>query len=220
MSERAWRELPYDVRKYPFDQLMRTHLGVETLEDLHSHHDVPRLTTENEQATHLHRLLYEIGPDFDEVYTQFVAEWVRPLFGEDLVYQAKPNFRFQMPDNLAVAEWHLDSEAGHHVRETNIWIPLTTVNDRNCVWLESKPGTREFQPAVVSVGSALIFNASELMHGNVLNTSGQTRVSFEFRVIRASEYRDSDKVSVNLGQKFVLGEYFRRLQQSESSASR
>ncbi|WP_433662254.1 hypothetical protein ACQPW1_08915 [Nocardia sp. CA-128927] len=190
---------------------MRSHLGVDTLEDLHKYHDVPRLTSENEQATDLHRLLYKIGREFYDVYARFVAEWVRPLFGEDVVYQSKPNFRFQVPGDVAVAKWHRDSESGHHPSETNIWVPLTTVNDRNCVWLESSKGARDFQPAVVSVGSALIFKASSLEHGNVPNTSGRTRVSFEFRVIRASEYQDRDEVSVNLGKRFAVGDYFEQL---------
>ncbi|QIS04256.1 hypothetical protein F5X71_19670 [Nocardia brasiliensis] len=211
LSERAWRDLEYDLQKYPFDQIVRTHLGVERLEDLHRHHVVPRLTTENEQSTELHRLMYTIGQDFYDVYTRFVAEWVQPLFGAEVVFQERPNFRFQTPGNVAVARWHRDSDAGHHRRETNIWVPLTAVNECNCVWLESRSGSEEFQPAVVSVGSALIFNACELKHGNVRNTSGQTRVSFEFRVILAAEYQDSEKVSVNLGRRFALGEYFRRL---------
>ncbi|MFI6173447.1 hypothetical protein ACIBCN_42180 [Nocardia sp. NPDC051052] len=220
LSERAWQDLPYDMRKYPFDQLMRTHLGVEALEDLHEYHNAPRLTSENEQATDLHRLLYKIGQEFYDVYTRFVADWVRPLFGEGLVYQSRPNFRFQLPGDVAVAEWHRDSDVGHHASETNIWIPLTTVNERNCVWLESAHGARDFKPAVVSVGSALIFKATDLLHGNVKNTSGRTRVSFEFRVIKASEYQDRDEVSVNLSKRFAVGDYFERMPASTASECR
>ena len=41
---------------------------------------------------------------------------------------------------------------------------------------------------MVPFGYAMLFDAVSLMHGNVINTSQYTRVSFEFRVIKESAY--------------------------------
>ncbi|MBF6173230.1 hypothetical protein [Nocardia blacklockiae] len=206
--QHAWEGLRYDVVEYPFAEIMREHLDVPALEKLHHYHNIPDLTPENEQSTTLHKQMYDIGATFQSIYLAFVKHVVEPHFGEKLVYQKKPNLRFQFPGSVAVANWHRDSDVGHAEYETNIWVPLTAVNDKNCVWMESRPGLGDYRPAVVPFGSALIFQAAALRHGNMPNTSDQTRVSFEFRVIKAADYQDRDERSVNMHKRFALGDYF------------
>lgn len=53
----------------------------------------------------------------------------------------------------------------------------------------------------------VIFDGS-FMHGNVINETEFTRVSFDFRVVPLSQYKWNDSKSVNEGRKLDIGEYF------------
>jgi hypothetical protein len=55
-----------------------------------------------------------------------------------------------------------------------------------------------------------------LKHGNKINTTKKTRVSFDFRVIPKSEYRPSSHNSVNTGLKFKIGEYYDFIETEEN----
>ena len=58
----------------------------------------------------------------------------------------------------------------------------------------------------------LVFDGVNLAHGNKLNETGKTRVSFDFRVIARSQYRPRhDAQSVNTGARFEIGGYFEEL---------
>jgi hypothetical protein len=203
-----WKVIHYSQNRYPFAELMRHHLGVGPLELLHLVWPLAPLTKSTEQKTALHQRMYAIGDEFKSVYRRFVVDVIQPFVGERVVLQCIPNFRFQMPNSAAVTSWHRDKDTGHGERELNIWVPLTAVCSRNCVWLESSPGLEDYLPAVVPEGCALVFDGANLRHGNVVNTSSFTRVSFDFRVIKESEYEDRAQTSVNLGKRFAVGEYF------------
>jgi hypothetical protein len=152
--------------------------------------------------------MYRVEPEFYQLYRKFAAEVVKPFFGEDLVIQAKPSFRFQMPGSLGVRAWHSDSEMGHESSEINVWVPLTKLDASNSLWLESAPGKRNFAPLTASIGTAVMFRGAELRHGNVTSTASFTRVSFDFRVIPISAYVDRDDRSINTQARFAIGEYF------------
>jgi hypothetical protein len=209
-TDAAWRLLYYSGTRYPFTELMREHLGVERLELLHLVWPLAPLTEATEQTTPLHRIMYGVGEKFMATYRRFVVDVIQPYVGEPVVLQSVPNFRFQMPNSAAVTSWHRDKDAGHDERELNIWVPLTSVCSRTCVWLESSPGLEDYSPALVPEGCALVFDGANLRHGNVMNTSSFTRVSFDFRVIRESEYEDRAQTSMNLGKRFAIGDYFER----------
>jgi hypothetical protein len=203
-----YTRIPYDVEAYPFSTLVSRHLTVDDLSRLHKSFNVPALNTETEQHTELHRKLYNIDTEFHDVYRAFVKEWVIPLIGEDVAFQTAPNFRFQMPGSKAVNDWHTDQEHGHGAEEINFWVPLTTVTEHNCVWIMSPDGSREV-PMPCEVGEVLIFDGAGTRHGNKVNTSDRTRVSFEFRVIPMSWYKDRpDAKSTVMGKQFVIGDYF------------
>lgn len=202
---------PYDVHQFPFRQIMTSHLGVGPLELVHTHFGAPVITAANDQETPLHRAMYRVGEAFQDVYRAFVRDWVVPLFGESVVFQTVPSFRYQPPNSVAVGRWHRDTDFGHGPAETNIWVPLTSTARSSAVWIESAPGARDYAPALVPLGSAMVFNAAALEHGNVVNVSGKTRVSFEFRVIRESCYEGRPQVSVKRRKAFRVGDYFDRL---------
>jgi hypothetical protein len=202
--------LRYDVDQFPFRRIMASHLRVGSLEMVHKQFGCPAITADNDQETPLHRAMYRVGEQFQSVYRSFVRDWVEPLLGEAVVFQSVPSFRYQAPGTVAVGQWHRDSDFGHGSSEINVWVPLTSTERSSSVWIESAPAAQDCAPVVVPHGSAMLFNAVALTHGNVKNVSRHTRVSFEFRVIRASCYNARSEVSVKQRKAFRVGEYFDR----------
>jgi hypothetical protein len=60
----------------------------------------------------------------------------------------------------------------------------------------------------------LTFDAVNRQHGNVVNDTESTRVSFDFRVIPLSRYRTNDLKTINTGMRLVIGEYFTLLSEA------
>jgi hypothetical protein len=209
--------LPYDSIRYPFREIMESHLAVGSLELLHNHFYMPKITAENDQEAPLHREMYRIGPAFGTVYRKFVQDWVQPIIGSSVVFQKVPSLRYQAPGTVAVGAWHRDSDFGHGRGEINVWVPLTSSEPSSSVWLESQPDRGDFGPAMVPFGCAMLFDAVSLMHGNVINTSQYTRVSFEFRVIKESAYGARSERSVKQRKRFQVGDYFDRLPSADFS---
>lgn len=204
--------IDYDLGAYPFPEIIRSWLGVDRLEDIHEGVDYEVFTRETDQSTDFHRRLYEIGEDFYEVYRRFLRDVARPFVGDELIYQRIPSFRIHLPGNLAVGEFHRDRDYSHGEGEINLWLPVTRAWDTNSVWIESSEGAEDYKPHTVEVGQVLVFDGVNLAHGNKLNETGKTRVSFDFRVIPKSQYRPRhDAQSVNTGVRFEIGGYFEEL---------
>lgn len=211
----GWVVVDYDFERFRFGDIFRSHLDVKELESLHIDYVTDLLDSSNEQSTDLHRLLYRIyasdlSDSFTQTYNHFIKEVIRPLLGENLVFQRRPNIRFQMPGSVGVAEWHADRDVGHHWTETNIWIPLTEIAESNAVWVESRPGEGDFRPLIAQPGQALVFDGACLTHGNIPSKSSKTRLSIDFRVVRESLYRDRVVKSVNTATEFSVNGYFQR----------
>ena len=158
------------------------------------------------------RLFHANRSKFLVEYRKLVSYLSSHVFGEDLVFQAVPNLRFQFPGDTAVDSWHRDSDFGHSLDEVNLWIPLTEATDSSTIWIETSQGATSYIPVLVPVGRCLVFDGANLSHGNVLNDSSRTRVSFDFRVVRKSQYRDREDVrSIRHGLAFKVGEYFQSM---------
>ena len=213
-----WVIIQYDLDEFPFPAIVARHVGSE-LSRLHERYQLERLAYGTEQQTPLHELLYSIGEPFFETYARFLRRVVRPLIGDDVIYQMRPNFRVQLPGNIAVRGFHRDRDDNHLKTEINCWLPLTPVSDTTAVWIESWEGAGDHRPAVVQPGELLVFDGSNLEHGNRESTSATTRVSFDFRVVPGSVFQPSNARSVYLGVRFQLGEYFARLEPDGAPAA-
>ena len=53
-----------------------------------------------------------------------------------------------------------------------------------------------------------MFNGNKCTHGNLPNRTGKTRISLDFRIMKKSDYKESNNTSITTGTKFVLGEYY------------
>lgn len=211
----------YDTGRYPFREAVARALGLGPDVELEKIHEepggfyYPLLTRERDQSTDWHRRFYA-GWDHPggvgQLYRRFLLEVVAERGDTDpLLYQRVPTFRVQLPGNVAVGEFHRDLDYGHQAEEFNWWVPVTRARRTATVWVESAPGRRDFRPVELNYGEALLFSGATLMHGNYPNRTGETRVSFDFRVLPERDYRDQGRVSVSLGVPMRVGAYWERL---------
>ena len=195
--------LTYDVGQYPFAALCERYLG-----DLTALRDdsLGRLQVGKERTAY-HDQLYGIGGPFLAVYRAFVRE----LLGEDApayLYQAIPSFRVHLPGNVATGNFHRDRDFNHPKKELNFLVPLTPMASTASIWVETEPGANDCQSVTMEVGQYLRFHGAVLLHGSKPNETGQSRVSFDFRILPKAAYKDDGKETVNVGVPLRLGAYY------------
>ncbi|MGB7395049.1 MAG: hypothetical protein WA913_11700, partial [Pricia sp.] len=134
----------------------------------------------------------EEGQRFYDTYRDFIDEVIRPRFGDKIYYQEKPTHRILYADAPGVSRFHRDRDYGHNPREINFFVPQTKAFDTNTLWIESEEGKEDFEPVILKPGEFLTFDGANLMHGAKENHTGKTRVSFDFRILRADSKRVSD----------------------------
>ena len=57
----------------------------------------------------------------------------------------------------ALGAAHIDYSYKRQPTEVNVWIPLTPVDARNTLWVESAPGQEDYAPFVGDYGEAFLF---------------------------------------------------------------
>ncbi len=169
----------------------------------------------NDQSTKFHKMFYKhinCGCSFLNIYQDFVQNFVSTVLNDSkLIYQKTPTFRVHLCGNKAVGEFHKDSDYNHPINEINFFIPMTKAYNTNTIWIETKPGSEEYEPIDLEYGEAFMFNGGIYKHGNKINKTSRTRVGFDFRVINSKEYRPNTKSSLNFKRKFIIGEYYEQL---------
>ena len=153
-------------------------------------------------------------PEFLNLYHRFIRTVVAPVMRTDrVIFQKWPNIRVMLPNNMAVVLYHTDSDElhSHPDGELNIILPMTDMFDTNSIVVESLPYLGDFHPVTMSPGQAFFFNGNKCRHGNEINLTGKTRVSFDFRVIPKEAYDIAiaqNKASAIQGTKFQIGGYY------------
>jgi hypothetical protein len=195
--------LRYSLLSYDFPSVISDCLGGDNLTWLSA--DVPVATRETDQMTRWHRLFYNTCYAWQPLYKNFIRQFIAPLFGEPVYYQAIPTFRVHLQANKAVGEYHNDADYGHPPGELNFWVPLTVAHSSNSIHIVDGgvPRAIEAYP-----GDIIVFDAVQRRHGNEINTTGRTRVSMDFRCLPVRLYHDNLKRSVNTGVRFAPGEYY------------
>jgi len=208
---RPYLKIRYDTHEFPFVEKVKSIMGLSEsslalLGDGSEHRE--RWQRRNDQASQWHRDFYDRFAELRPDYLRLIAGPVRDFMGEDFYYQAVPTFRVHLPRNVAVGEFHTDGQYGHPVGELSFWTPLTRAWDTNSVWVERNRGEGDYEAVEAAPGDIAVFNAVELRHGNRENTTGSTRVSFDFRCVPTRLYSPGDSVSINTGMKFEPGDYY------------
>ena len=209
-------KIQYSTEKYDFACLLRDWLEVEQLKKLHSHKKYELFSREKDQSSKWHKTFYEkVRNDnsFFELYERFLVDVVKPRYGEEIVYQRIPTFRVHLSGNIAVGEYHKDKfyrkkEWAELVKETNYYLPFTDTNESTTIWSESEEDKEDFAPMLLKYGECMEWDGSNLMHGNKVNDSDETRVSVDFRVMPRSIYVDSTHTSINTKIPFRIGGYY------------
>ena len=206
--------LAYDSDLYPFAPAIQECLEVSSLnflhEDARANWDLFERTSD--QQTPFHKLYYNsFAARIKPLWDKFVREVIAPQFEGDILYQTIPTFRVQIPNNVAVGEFHNDSKYGHQDGALNIFIPFVTVNEFNTIHVESAKGKEDFKPMLCQYGELVIWDGVNLTHGNLLNTSNESRVSMDARVVPVKDFVESDRHSINMNTPLVEGGYYTRL---------
>tara|TARA_R110000824_G_scaffold84283_7_gene210321 strand:- start:1097 stop:1786 length:690 start_codon:yes stop_codon:yes gene_type:complete len=211
------REIVADVYGIKIEKLSYLHLHRQ---DLYKN-DPLRFadgTTEwhNEADTLFHKEFYnhlnsKNGKDVKNWYSNFIVNQVSPWFSESFLYQRAPSFRIHLPNLQAIQKWHYDSDVdhGHPLWEINFHIPVTNTFASNAIWIESVPGLKDFSPVELKDGEYTIFDGNRCTHGNKINKTSYTRISFDFRVMPIRLYdENTTKISATTKRRFAIGEYY------------
>jgi ectoine hydroxylase-related dioxygenase (phytanoyl-CoA dioxygenase family) len=216
--------LAYDIEKYNFAKLVGD-LYTVPLDELDNTEEKTNLTLGSDTHTEFHRTFYDRvdaddgWPEFVNTYKSFLREVIHPLIADDvLVYQKYPNIRFSRPSAKAVYKWHCDGDGDHKhpPGEINIYLPITDSYDTNTIWIESVPGFGDFAPVNLKYGQCLIAYLNRVRHGNQINMTGKTRVSFDFRVVPGYAHDEENAVeSYTTKQSFKVGQYYDKMERSK-----
>ncbi|WP_424530084.1 hypothetical protein ACOZ38_10920 [Sphaerisporangium viridialbum] len=200
----------YDSTKFDFVSILSGIYDVDDLAKLRADVPIDVLTVETDQATDFHAKFYDaFEPSIRTLYREFIASIVPDVLKTDeFCFQRVPTFRIHLPGNVAVGEFHTDGDYNHGDGEINFWVPFTPAWGSNSVWIEDELGSAKYEPVTLNPGQALVFDAVNWSHGNVVNETGHTRVSFDFRCIPLKNYTASTLKSVDAGLGLWIGEYF------------
>ena len=167
--------LNFNPENYKFREWACEVLGVACLENIH---EIERIKALNSSPTT--NQLSELFLEIEDSYRSFVLELLRDTVSGISSYQSPPSFRFHYCGRSS-SVFHRDKDFGVEDGRLNVWVPLTNVWGKNCLWVESTIGAKNYKPIVLKLGQALIFDGVNLGHGSRINTTDSTRVSFDFR---------------------------------------
>jgi hypothetical protein len=213
--------LKFNKSEYDFISPIQTMFNTNKLDELHlaSKNDYKLFKQFGEDSsTEFHKLFYEtinneesnnVSQQLKENYIKFIKNVIFPYLNlEQALVQKFPTIRFHLPNNVAVARPHIDSEF-HPIGEINFTIAITDMYDTNSIWIETMPRLEEYICFNLKEGDCICFNANLCSHYNKINETGKTRVSMDFRVLPLNMYDTSNnKKSASTNQNYVDGGYY------------
>ena len=209
----------YDSSKFPFKETVQKMMDVDQLDMIHEIFEFPeKLEIIKDQNTILHDKFYEEmkKDEFTSLYRDFVSNFVSNLEifrDKQILYQTYPSFRIRQPNNIAVGQYHKDSDFGHNTHEMNFWLPFTNAWDTNSVWI-GDPDSDDHVCMEVNYGQVANFDGANSLHGNKDNLTGKSRLSIDFRIFPLKFYNQQEQEqtqTLTQKKKFVIGEYWSEL---------
>jgi hypothetical protein len=207
INDGPWTIFEYDLDEYPWPRWVESMLDVVDLTGLIE--DLPLRTWRTDQQSPWHDRFYaefERAPMVAATYQRFVHEVIAPRMTEPFCYQRVPTFRVQLPGNFAVGEFHRDAQYGHPPGELSHWLPLTHAVETSSVWIEDDDGA--VHAPEVWPGDVVVFDAVSRKHGNYVNRTGRSRVSFDFRTLPVRLLPEHPNVTEHTKMPFALGGYY------------
>ena len=194
----------YDIEAFPFSQVVRQILELETsktLPSLDQLHECEVASTFRLDANgnKINNLQYnwnrdrsriddgshDVYKNFDAIYQKFIGEVIGPqLGGGRIVFQRAPTLRVVPPSLQPTGELHCDKDYHHQPSELNYWLIVTShCYDNNSLWIESEPNKNDFTPVQINYGQYVRFYGNLCRHQTFPNNTNMTRISLDFRCV-------------------------------------
>lgn len=216
----------YNIHTHPFRKYFEELYNTHDLENLHTRSMEYNSSTLIDVETSLHKQFYndiKTNPTFKKLYCEFIKEIFKHFYPDQewIIYQSFPSIRFQFINNMTVPPHYDSDDVGRHpLGERNFLIPITSMYNTNRLFIESHPGSSDFEGMTMEYGNLLVFNGNRCTHFNKVNIEPTLRISLDFRIIHHSDYltylkngqitqtnpRDPDKNREPV--KMVIGGYY------------
>lgn len=208
----------FEKKIFNFKSHIEKLFNLDALEKMHENYEfddkIKKICKDSHSSPH--KIFYEKlnkgWPELSNLYKKYVKEFVLKILNKERIfYQTFPNFRISFPENVAVSTWHKDTDNQnlHPNGEINFFLPITKALDTNTLWVESKPDKKDFKPINLDYGEVFMFSGGDLMHGNKINKTGFTRVSFDFRVLPIEKFNPNHPYKTRTKNlAFKPGEYY------------
>lgn len=181
------------------------------LQELHEHvGPYPLFRPGQDNSTDTHQRFYGQHGQQQGLY-QALCQRVIQRIGEPCYVQQIPTYRFGLPNNRWVGNFHRDSDFGHSRYELNAICALTPMRASAALHVEATAGARDFAPLELEAGELILFDHIDRLHGCPINREGNSVASVDFRFVPvrfADEAFRSGATSINTGTAFLPGHYF------------
>ena len=181
------------------------------LATLHEHvGPYPLFLPGSDNTTETHQRFYAQHAQHEPLY-QALCRRVVDVIGEPCFVQRVPTYRFGLPGNRWVGNYHRDSDFGHSGYELNAICALTVMEGSAALHVERDAGSHCFDPLELKVGELILFDHIDRLHGCPLNREGVSVASIDFRFVPerfAGKAFRTDATSLNTGTAFLPGHYF------------
>ena len=163
-----------------------------------------------DNSTDTHQRFYGQHSRQQELY-EAVCRRVIATIGEPCFVQRIPTYRFGLPGNRWVGNFHRDSDFGHSCFELNAICALTPMAGSAALHVEQTAGAHDFAALELEAGDLILFDHIDRLHGCPLNREGVSVASIDFRFVPvrfAAQAFRSEATSINTGTAFLPGHYF------------
>lgn len=214
-AEQLRRELhlhriPGTVEGQSFALAVQEAMGLP-LQALHQHvGPYPLFKPGEDNNTETHQRFYRQHSEQQFLYQALCRRVIRTI-GESCYIQRIPTYRFGLPGNRWVGNFHRDSDFGHSCYELNAICALTPMVGSSALHVEQMDGSREFAPLELQTGDLILFDHIDRLHGCPINREGVSVASIDFRFVPARFAKEafrSQEISINTGTAFLPGHYF------------
>ena len=212
-----------DVRDSFTNYLQESHDIDISSEKLELLHDFLSVENVNNVRIGFFQFINSISKDFTSDYLEFAKKSMFEVVGTELASSKMVNFSIQMPnDDSSILPLHSDMFSGESPFQVNLWVPLTDAKDTNSMFIFNPSFSQkicgelsdyeedglsqlmmenkeEYTFVNVPFGKCLIFSPT-CLHGNVLNTTKTSRLSFNCRYKNLfTPYHKSEESEKKLG---------------------
>ena len=192
-------DVKFDCENHQLGQSFATMLGLtfDELPLLHMQYskDKGRLKDRHEKRRLLKDILDPVKrKPFQAVFLDFVLQVVAPHVqsitqSSRIYFQCFPCIRVVRPGEFSIGP-HCDASYGFSQGNINFYVPLTKIFGTNSLILESSPGLEDWHTIELDYGSLKRFYGSQCSHFTAENTTDQTRISLDFRVILEEHWQE------------------------------